>query len=224
MLYWLISRFSCQFINLKWCFYIAYSPKVLSSHFPLQVHNTTISQCFFSSQPLTPPPSSLSADGLAFHFTGNTEALKTSCVVLSSNLPASLHLYPYVRCSSVTYCLISVWKPTLGATPICLLKSLAPTFSPHGHCKYLSLNGPILITIQTCCKFFPLKKKILPYTNVPSDYYTFSLLPFITPLLPSWSSVSLSVTSHHLIEATFVKISTDLILSYPMVRLSLPRT
>ena len=39
ILCWLISRFTCQFINLKWCFFLLNNPKVFSSHFTLQLHN-----------------------------------------------------------------------------------------------------------------------------------------------------------------------------------------
>lgn len=128
-------------------------PKEFSSHFTLQLLNMNISQ-LFSSQPLTPPPSSLSADDLAFHFTRKTEAIKINYVILSSNLLACFHPYPYVHCSS-SYNVLSHFflKMNSGATPICYILPFISIIN-----LFLSM-APFLSQYQHAVTSSPLKKR-----------------------------------------------------------------
>lgn len=135
-------------------------------------------------------------------------------IIKSTSLSASLPICPLFLCNVLSHFLL---KTNPGATPICLLKSFAPTFSPHRHHKFLSLKCPILITIQTCCNFFLLKKSVLKLMFLlTSNFFSFSMYNSTSPLIVSYKLIP--VTYHHFIEATFVKVSVDLILSYPMVQ------
>lgn len=114
-------------------------------------------------------------------------------LILSSDLPGYLFLYPYVHCSS-GHCVWShlLLKAIFGHIPICTLKNFAPMFStPLTSIINFSFNCPVLITIHTCCNFFPLKKN--PSLNLcPFCLRSFSSSPIYNSLFPSQSSVSLS--------------------------------